>query len=72
MKSDFAEAYYGRGNVYGELKQYQQAINDLDEAIRLKPDLFGGLLWTGGNVYYGLKQYQQAINRLRRNHQIEA
>jgi Flp pilus assembly protein TadD len=38
MKSDFAEAYARRGGVYASTGQHDRAIQDLNEAIRLKPD----------------------------------
>ena len=37
-KPNFAEVYYYRGIVKGELKQYKEAIADFDTTIRLKPD----------------------------------
>lgn len=39
MKPDFTLAYINRGYTYLNLKQYQSAIIDFEQAIRLKPDM---------------------------------
>jgi tetratricopeptide (TPR) repeat protein len=39
MKSDFAEAYFSRGLLYGkEFHKYTKAIKDFNKAIKLKDD----------------------------------
>jgi tetratricopeptide (TPR) repeat protein len=38
LKPDYTHAYNNRGAAYGNLGQYQRAIEDCNEAIRLKPD----------------------------------
>ncbi len=54
-------AYYCRGNFYyGQTKQYQHAIEDYNEVIRLKPDWAPAYV-NRGNLYNGLGQYQMAI-----------
>ncbi|MDA8431224.1 MAG: tetratricopeptide repeat protein [Geobacteraceae bacterium] len=35
---DYAEAYYYRGNVYYKKGQYDRAIRNYDQALRLRPD----------------------------------
>lgn len=37
-RDDYAEAYYYRGNVYFNKGQYDRAIRNYDQAIRLQPD----------------------------------
>ena len=57
---NFANAYCVRGNVYGDLKQYQQALEDYNKAIILKPDK--SIFFNNrGNVYKDLNQYQRAV-----------
>ncbi|MCE5211424.1 MAG: tetratricopeptide repeat protein [Deltaproteobacteria bacterium] len=53
-------AYYNRGIVYAKLGQYQHAIADYNEGIRLKPDSEAYNL--RGTFYGELGQYQQAID----------
>ena len=36
VKPDYAEAYFGRGNAYDDLKDYRKAIADYTEAIKYK------------------------------------
>jgi tetratricopeptide (TPR) repeat protein len=38
LKPDFANPYRHRGNSSRNLGQYEKAIKDFNEAIRLKPD----------------------------------
>jgi len=38
LKPDHDDAYYNRGNAYGDLGQQQRAIEDYNEAIRLQPN----------------------------------
>ena len=46
-----AEAWLGRGNVFSELKRYDEAFAAYDKALALKPDLAEA--WLGrGNVFY--------------------
>lgn len=37
-RDDYAEAYYYRGNVYYNKGQYDRAIRNYDQALRLQPD----------------------------------
>ena len=38
MQPDFASFYYSRGHARVELGQYEEAIADYDQAVRLQPD----------------------------------
>ena len=38
MNTSYADAYFGRGFVYGELKQYERAIEDFNTLLELNPD----------------------------------
>ena len=53
-------AYTNRGNAYKDLGNYRQAIEDYNEAIRLKADLFQAY-YDRGNTYGQHGQYQNAI-----------
>ena len=39
LKPDLAEAWLGRGNVFGELKRFDEAFVAYDKALALKPQL---------------------------------
>lgn len=60
LKPDYAVAYYNRGGVYYQLRQYDLAIEDYNKAIRLTPNFFRGYLLRS-DVHVELKQYQRAI-----------
>ena len=52
-------AWLGRGNVFYDLKRYDEAFAAYDKALALKPDLAEA--WLGrGNVFYDLKRYDEA------------
>jgi tetratricopeptide (TPR) repeat protein len=53
-------AYYGRGFVYDNLKQYQRAVADYDQAIRLNPE-FAKAYANRGLAYTKLGQHLQAV-----------
>jgi tetratricopeptide (TPR) repeat protein len=57
---ELAEAYWGRGNTYHELGDYQQAIKDFDRAIELDPR-FAEAYRCRGKTYNELGNRQQAI-----------
>ena len=53
-------AWLGRGNVFFDLKHYDEALAAYDKALALKPDLENA--WVGrGNVFYELKRYDEAL-----------
>lgn len=52
--------YYRRGHLYNYLGQYEKAIEDYTQAIRIKPD-YADAYFLRGNAYYNLHQYGKAI-----------
>ena len=60
LKSDYAEAYYNRGNALKDLGQLKQAIENYDESIRVKPN-FAEAYCNRGNALKDLGQLKQAI-----------
>src|SRR5579863_2660464 len=59
--TDLSSAYFDRGIAYRQKKEYDLAMQDLDEAIKLKPD-FAGALNTRGNVYSDKGEVDRAIS----------
>ena len=55
-----ADALSARGQAYRLKRQYDQALADLNEAIRLKPDSVNAL-YRRGNVYRDMRDYDRAI-----------
>jgi tetratricopeptide (TPR) repeat protein len=55
-----AIAFYNRGTAYTAKNQYDRAVEDLDQAIRLKPN-FAEAFYNRGNAYAGKGQYDRAI-----------
>ena len=62
---DLAAAYFSRGNAYFFMKQYDKAIGDYDEVIRLQPDSVPALRQRGG-AYLLLNRYPQALQDMDR------
>ena len=56
-------AYSNRAGVYMDLDQYERAIRDYDEAIRLEPQDADDYS-NRGNAYNELEQFQRAIQNL--------
>ncbi len=56
----FAPAYFWRGMAHDDLGQYSRAIQDFDQALRLKPD-DADTYDRRGMAYLGLKDYSRAI-----------
>ncbi len=44
------DVYYNRGNAYAKLKNYQRAIEDFEQALKLDPNYNLALL-NKGNTY---------------------
>jgi tetratricopeptide (TPR) repeat protein len=60
LDSEFGNAYIGRGEAYMGLKQYDQALADLNRGIQLKPE--GHAYYLRGNTYVMKCQYDRAID----------
>jgi lipoprotein NlpI len=60
---DLAAAYNDRGNGYKSKGDYDRAIQDYGEAIRLKPD-FALAFYNRGNSYDSQGEYDRAIQDL--------
>ena len=53
-------AWLGRGNIFFDLKRYNEAFAAYDKALALKPDLAEA--WLGrGNVFFDLKRYDESF-----------
>lgn len=63
LKPDFTAAYESRGLYYFSQGQYQDAIKDYNEAIRMEPNdtFLAHLYGFRGFAYCGLVQHQRAI-----------
>jgi tetratricopeptide (TPR) repeat protein len=56
----YAPAYYNLGVIYYLLGQHQRAIENYNEAIRIKPD-YAAAYYNRGIAYHVLGQYPRAI-----------
>ena len=60
LQPDLEGAWLGRGNVFFELKRYDEAFAAYDKALALKPDFDDA--WLGrGNVFCALRCYDEAF-----------
>jgi lipoprotein NlpI len=59
-KKNLATAFNNRGNAYDDKKQYDRAIQDYDQAIKLNPNYALAFL-NRGNAYQNKDQYDRAI-----------
>jgi len=58
---EFAEAYYGRGSVFAELDQFEEALTDLDKALALEPTLTE-IYYNKAYIFAALEDYDRALN----------
>lgn len=61
LKSDFADCYHYRGRMYHRDKQYEKAVADYSEALKLQPqnvEYYRDRAYANGD---GLKKYDAAI-----------
>ena len=56
----YAEAYYNRGTVLGKKGEYDKAIEDFTNAIKLKPD-YAEAYNNRGNAWSEKGEYDKAI-----------
>jgi tetratricopeptide (TPR) repeat protein len=61
LKPDHTEAYFERGNVYGQRGEWSQALADYDQAIRLHPG-YAEAYNNRGAVYCELHRLTEAID----------
>ncbi|MEN6467687.1 MAG: tetratricopeptide repeat protein [Smithella sp.] len=61
LQPDYTDAHINRGSAYIILGQYQLAIADINQAMRLKPDDAYYLYYNRANAYSALGLYQRAI-----------
>jgi tetratricopeptide (TPR) repeat protein len=60
LKSDFHEAWYGRGHVLVNLKRYEKALESLDKSIEMKSEFYEA--WNGrGHALCGMGRYKEAL-----------
>jgi len=56
-----SSAHLSRGNMYRRKAQYDRALDDYDEALRLDPTERAPILTSRGNAWRGKHQYDRAI-----------
>jgi tetratricopeptide (TPR) repeat protein len=60
LNPDDPQSYYNRANAYYGKEEYQQAIKDFDEAIRLQPDYYDA--YDNRGLAYGhMGEYARAV-----------
>jgi tetratricopeptide (TPR) repeat protein len=59
LDSNFHSAYHNRGRAHAEKQEYDQAIIDYNEAIRLKPN-FAVAYINRGNAYQSQGKFNKA------------
>ena len=63
LNTNYAKAYYQRGWIYYEQKNYDAAIKDFDKTIELEPNNFR-FYENRGMIYCDIKNYDAAIRDL--------
>src|SRR4029453_7252934 len=60
-KQDTAEAWYGRGQCYLALSEFDKAVEDFSAALKLKPDRWEA--WGGrAAAHFHLQHWDQAVS----------
>jgi tetratricopeptide (TPR) repeat protein len=68
-KNEIAFTY--RGNAYTELGDYEKAIADYTEAIKLRPDTYPQPYYNRGRIYMLLKEYDKALPDLEKSIELD-
>ena len=61
LKPDFADCYFYRGQAYDRQSNYEKAVADYAEAIKLQPQNIDYYRRRGMTNYYSLEKYDAAI-----------
>lgn len=61
-KPDHSDCYYSRGLSYAQQSQYEKAIEDFNQAIKLKPANLMNIYVQRGRSYLYTKKYDQALS----------
>src|SRR5262249_580069 len=65
IKADLAGAWLGRGNVYADLKRYDEAFAAYDRALSIESEL-AGVHHSRANILHVLARNDEALNSLNR------
>ena len=57
---DLARAFFNRGRAYADRGQYDRALRDFDQAVRIDPN-YADAYNSRGVAYSGMGQYDRAI-----------
>ena len=63
LDTDYADAYYNRGNACHNKREYDRAIVDYNRAIELKPN-YAEAYYNRGVTYSEKSDFDSAIGRL--------
>ena len=69
LETDDADAYYNRGNVYYDLKDYPKALADYNQALRINPD-YAEAYGNRGLVYAQLGEREKAVTDMEKAAQL--
>ena len=70
LKPDYAKAYFNRGKAKYHLGQFEDAVADIDVAIRLNRNDLTDYYYYRGSVKYELGQYAEALADLDKSNVI--
>ena len=61
LKPDFADCYFYRGQVHHQISQYEKAVADFTQAIKIQPQNIGYYQHRANTNDFWLKRYDEAI-----------